>query len=153
MPTFHFDHDCICRGCVLGKNIKKSFPNNNSRSKGILYLIHSDICGPMSSPSLNGCLYYVIFIDDFSRKSWIYFLKAKNETFSKFLEFKALIENQTEKDIRALRTNNCGEFESHQFDDFCKEVGIKRQLTVPYNPQQNGIAERKNRTSVRQLKP
>jgi hypothetical protein len=80
MPTFHFDHDGICRACVLGKNIKKSFPNSNSRSKGILDLIHSDICGPMSSPSLNGFLYYVIFIDDFSRKSWIYFLKAKNET-------------------------------------------------------------------------
>jgi transposase InsO family protein len=109
-------------------------------------LIHSDICGPMSTPSLNGCLYYLIFIDDFSRKSWIYFLKAKNETFNKFLEFKALIEKQTGKHIRALRTDNGGEFESHQFDDFCKEAGIKRQLTVPYNPRQNGIVERKNRT-------
>jgi transposase InsO family protein len=113
----------------------KSLPNSNSRSKGILDLIHSDICGSMSSPSLNGCLYYAIFIDDFSRKSWIYFLKAKNETFSKFLEFKELIENQTGKHICAMRTDNGGEFESHQFDDFCKEVGIKRQLIVPYNPQ------------------
>jgi hypothetical protein len=66
MPTLHFEHDGICRGCVLGKNIKKSFPNTNTRSKGILDLIHSDICGPMSTPSLNGCLYYVIFIDVFS---------------------------------------------------------------------------------------
>ena len=130
MPTFQFDQDGICKGCVLGKNIKKSFPTSNSRSKGILDLIHSDVCGPMSSPSLNGCLYYVISIDDFSRKTWIYFLKAKNETFSKFLEFRAMIENQTEKHIRALSTDNGGEFESHQFDDFCKEVGIKRQLTV-----------------------
>jgi hypothetical protein len=95
---------------------------------------------------MNGCLYYVIFIDDFPRKSWIYFLKSKNETFSKFLEFKALIENQTGKHIRTLRTDNGGEFESHQFDDFCKKVGIKRQLVVPYNPQQNGIVERKNKT-------
>jgi transposase InsO family protein len=84
--------------------------------------------------SLSGCLYYVIFIDDFSRKSWIYFLKAKNETFSRFLEFKALIENQTGKHIRALRTDNGGEFESHHFDDLCKEAGIKRQLTVPCYP-------------------
>jgi transposase InsO family protein len=76
----------------------------------------------MSSPSLNGYLSYVIFIDDFSRKSWIYFLKTKNETFSKFLEFKDLIENQTRKHIRSLRTDNGGEFESHRFDDFCKEV-------------------------------
>jgi hypothetical protein len=77
MPTLHFEHDGICRGCVLGKNIKKSIPNSNTRSKGILDLIHSDTCGPMSSPSLNGCLYYVIFIDDFSRKSWIFFFKGK----------------------------------------------------------------------------
>jgi hypothetical protein len=60
MPTFHFDHNGINRGCVLGKNIKKSFRNSNSRSKGIIDLMHSNICGLMSSPSLNGCLYYVI---------------------------------------------------------------------------------------------
>jgi len=120
MFSLHFEHDGICRGCVLGKNIKKSFPNSNTRSKGILDLIHSNICEPMSLPSLNGCLYYVIFINDFSRKSWIYFLKAKNETFNKFLEFKALIENQNGKQIHCLRTVNGGEFEFHRFDDLYK---------------------------------
>ena len=69
-------------------------------------------------------------------------MKTKNETFKKFHEFKALIENQTGKHIRVLRSDNGGEYESHQFEDFCKEVGIKRQLTVPYNPQQNGVVER-----------
>jgi transposase InsO family protein len=91
-------------------------------------------------------IFVLIFIDYFSRKSWIYFLKTKNETFSKFQEFKALIENQTGKHIRILRSDNGGEFESHNFEDFCKEVGIKRQLIVPYNPQQNGVVERKNKT-------
>ena len=100
----------------------------------------------MSCPSLNGFLYYVIFIDDYSRKCWIYFIKAKSETFYKFKEFKVLIENQSGKQIKMLRTNNGGEYESHSFEDLCKESGIKTQLTVPYNPQQNGIAERKNRT-------
>ena len=95
---------------------------------------------------LSGYLYFVIFIDDLSRKTWISFLKEKNETFSKFQEFKALVEKQRGKHIRVLRTNNGGEYESHQFEDYCKERGIKRQLTVPYNPQQNGIAETKNRT-------
>jgi transposase InsO family protein len=65
-------------------------------------------------------------------------LKTKNETFSKFQEFKALIENQIGKHIKTLRLDNGGEFESHHFEDFWKEVGIKRQLIVPYNPQQNG---------------
>jgi transposase InsO family protein len=100
----------------------------------------------MSSPSLSGCLYYVIFIDDYSRKCWIYFLKDKSDTFDKFKEYKSFIEKQTGKHIRILRTDNGGEFESLQFEDFCNSTGIKRQLTVPYNPQQNGVDERKNRT-------
>ena len=87
----------------------------------------------MSSPSLSGCLYYVLFIDDHSRKSWIYFLKAKSETFDKFKEFKALIENHIGRHIYILRLDNEGEYESNEFDDFCREAGINRELTVPYN--------------------
>ena len=102
-----------CKGCALGKNTNKSFPRSKNRSKGILDLIHSDICRPMSS-SLSGCLYYVLFIDDHSRKSWIYLLKAKSETFDRFKEFKALIENQTSKHIYILRPDNRGEYESNE---------------------------------------
>jgi transposase InsO family protein len=100
----------------------------------------------MSSPSLNRCSYYVIFIDDYSRKCWIYFLKAKSDTFDKFKEYKTFIEKKTGKHIRTLRTYNGREFESLHFEDFYKSIGIKRQLIVPYNPQQNGVAERKNKT-------
>ena len=103
MPEFFYEHDDIYKDCALGKNVKKFFPKSSSRSKGILHLIHSDICGPMTSPSLSGCLYYVIFIDDCSHNSWIYFLKTKNETLDKFKEFKALVENQTSKHICILR--------------------------------------------------
>jgi hypothetical protein len=131
---------------MLGKNINKSFPSSDNRAQGILDLVHFEVCGPMSSPSLNGCLYYVIFIDDYSRKCWIYFLKAKSDTFDKFKEYKAFIEKHIGKHIRILRTSNGGEFESLHLEDFCKSTGIKRQLTVPYNPQQNGVAERKNMT-------
>jgi transposase InsO family protein len=97
----------------------------------------------MSSPSLSGCLYYVIFIDDYSRKCWIYLLKAKSDTFDKFKEYKAFIEKKIGKHIRALRTDNGREFETLWFEDFYKSAGIKRQLTMPYNPQQNGVVERK----------
>ena len=93
MTTFYFEHDNVCQGCALGKNVKKSFSSSHTRSKGILDLKHFDVCGPISSPSLSGYLYYVLFIDDLSRNSWIYFLKAKIETFSKFQEFKSLVEN------------------------------------------------------------
>ena len=73
-------------------------------------------------------------------------MKAKSETFCKFQEFKALVENQTSRHIRALRSNNGGEFESNSFNEFCSEAGICRKLIVPYNPQQNGVAERNKKT-------
>jgi hypothetical protein len=77
MPSISLSKNEICKGCMLGKNIKKAFPSSDNRARGILDLVHSDVCGPMSSPSLSGCLYYVIFIDDYSIKCWIYYLKLK----------------------------------------------------------------------------
>lgn len=134
MPDFYFENDGICRGCAIGKNAKKSFPSNNKRSKGILDLVHSDLCGLMSAPSICRCLYYMIFIDDFSYKTWIYFLKSKNEIFNKFRELKELIEKKIGRHTRALRTNNGGDFSSHGFDDFHRGVGIKSELTIPFSP-------------------
>jgi transposase InsO family protein len=122
-----------------------SFPSSDSRSAGVLDLVHTDVCGPMSRASLSGCEYYITFIDDHSRKTWIYFLKAKSEVFKRFQEFKALVENQTGKRIKVLRSDNGGEYSSREFVDFCTCVGIRRQMTVPYNPQQNGVVERKNK--------
>jgi hypothetical protein len=126
MPSISLSKNEICKGCMLGKNIKKAFPNSDNRAQGILDLVHYVVCGPMSSPSLSGCLYYVIVIDDYSKKCWICFLKDKSDTFDQFKEYKALIEKQTGKHIRILRTYNGKEFESLQFEDFYKSVGIKR---------------------------
>jgi transposase InsO family protein len=100
----------------------------------------------MPSSSISVYVYYVSFIDDYSRKTWIYFLKYKYEVFSKFKELKALIENLYERKIKILRSDNGGEYTSKEFLNFYRDVGIKRELTTPYNPQQNGVAERKNRT-------
>ena len=90
----HVDHDGVCRGCVLGKNSTGSFLKSESRSMGILDLIHFDSCGPMTVTSLGGYNYYVTFIDDHSRKTWIYFLKTKEseKVLKKFKEFKARVE-------------------------------------------------------------
>ena len=82
----------------------------------------------------------------------MYFLKMKDEVFEKFKEFKALVENLSQKRIKTLRSDNGGEFTSGEFNDYCKEVGIKRELTIPYNPQQNGVAEKKNRSIMEVVK-
>ena len=100
-------------------------------------LIHSDLCGPMSVDILSGFSYFVTFIDDYFWKTWIYFLKTKESdiVLDRFKEFKALVENQTGRRIRVLRSDNGGEYTSGGFVDFCGKAGIKREFTVPYNPQ------------------
>jgi transposase InsO family protein len=152
LPELKIDHEGVCNGCAQGKNIKNPFPKRDSKAEGALELIHSDVCGPMPSSSISGYVYYVSFIDDYSHKTWVYFLKSKDEVFSKFKEFKALIENLSERKIKILRSDNGGEYTSKEFVNFCKDVGIKRELTTPYNPQQNGVAERKNRTIMEAVK-
>jgi transposase InsO family protein len=103
-------------------------------------------------PPSVGIVYYVLFIDDYSRKTWVYFLKSKDEVFGKFKEFKALIENLSKRKIKILRSDNGGEYTSKEFVNFFKDVGIKRELTTPYNPQQNGVAKRKNITTMEAMK-
>jgi hypothetical protein len=146
IPKLQSTHEGICKGCALGKNIKKPFPSNNNRSKDILDLIHSNFCIPMPVKSLGVSLHYVIFIDDYSRKTWLYLLKTKDGVFRKFQEFKEKIENLTNKKIKTLRIDNGGEYTSKEFISFCKSTGNRRELIVPHNPQQNGVAERKNRS-------
>lgn len=102
----------------------------------------------MNVKSVGGSRYFITFIDDMSRQIFVYFIKEKGQVFETFKMFKAMVENQTNKKIKVLRSDNGGEYISKQFDDFLKENGIKRQLTVPHTPQQNGIAERANRTLV-----
>jgi len=92
-----------------------SFPFDAKRGKWILELVHNDVFGPVSIPSMGKFVYYVSFIDEFSRNIWIYFLKKKSGAFDKFKEFKALVENQTEKKIKVLRIDNGGEFCSKEF--------------------------------------
>jgi transposase InsO family protein len=152
LPEFKVDHEGVCNGCAQGKNIKNPFSKRDNKVEGVLELIHSDVCGPMPSSSISGYVYYVSFIDDYSRKTWLYFLKSKDEVFSKFKEFKALIENLSERKIKILRSYNGGEYTSKEFVNFCKDVGIKRELTTSYNPQQNGVAERKNKTIMEAVK-
>ena len=117
--TLDFD---FCEHCIYGKQNRVRFPSGSTRAKGVLVLIHSDVFGPVPIPSLGKSVYYVSFIDDFSRNTWIYFLRKKYEVFDKFKEFKALVENQTEKKIKVLRIDNCGEYMGMNSKSYVRSV-------------------------------
>eukprot|EP00253_Pinus_taeda_P034563 PITA_34563 len=123
MSNSSLDFD-FYENCVYGKHNYVSFPSGGKRAKQILELVHSDVFGPVKVPSLSKSVYYVSFIDDFSRNTWMCFLKKKSEVFDKFKEFKALVENQIEKKLKVLRKDNGGEFCSKEFEEFYKKCGI-----------------------------
>jgi hypothetical protein len=136
----------VCLTSLYGKQNRVRFPSGATREEGILQLVHNDAFGLVSVPSLGKFVYYVSFIYDFSRNTWIYFLKKKYEVFGRFKEFKALVENQTEKIIKVLRIDNDEELYENEFEELCKKCGIARKKTTPYTPHQNGVAERMNKT-------
>ena len=98
----------------------------------------------MPHQSLGGASYFVSFIDDSTRKVWAYPIRTKDRVFSIFTDWLAMVENQTGRKLKCLRTDNGGEFKSEEFVKFCRERGIRREYTTPYSPEQNGIAERTN---------
>jgi hypothetical protein len=139
--------DGVCVGCVLGRHHWDSFDKRASwHAPGPLQLVHSDLCGPLSSPYFSGCKYFLTFIDDFSKRTWVYFLKLKSEDFEKFLAYKALVENKYGHQIQKLRRDNGGEYVNNNFTSYCTTQGIEMQHIVPYTPQQNGVAEGNNCT-------
>ena len=111
----------------------------------MLDVVHSDAWGPVKATSMGGCRYYVTFIDDHTRKVWVYFMKEKSEVFTHFQSFKAMVEKQTGKYVKCLRSDGGGEYFSKEFNNFLNSQGIQRQFSCRYTPQQNGVVERKNR--------
>ncbi|KAG8473480.1 hypothetical protein CXB51_035660 [Gossypium anomalum] len=129
----------FCKHCVFGKQKRVRFTRGIHNTKGTLEYIHSDLWGPSRVPSRGGANYMLTFIDDFFRKVWAFFLKQKSDVFSAFKFWKIMIEKQTGKQIKHLRTDNGLEFCSDEFNRLCKLEGIMRHLTVRHTPQQNGV--------------
>ncbi|KAL2235740.1 UNVERIFIED_CONTAM: Retrovirus-related Pol polyprotein from transposon TNT 1-94 [Sesamum indicum] len=140
----------FCDECVMGKQHRVHFPAspspNPSMSPCILDYVHADVWGPSNIPTHGGNRYFLSIIDNFSHKVFVFLMKHKSEVFEKFKKWKIFVENQTGKKLKSLRTDNGLEFCNKNFSDMCEEFGIKRHKTNPYTPQQNGIAERMNRT-------
>ena len=110
-----------CKGCTMGKYEKTTFYEKDNRIVKILERVHSNVCGPFSTASTTKHMYYVIFVDDFSRKCWIYFLRKKDQMFSKFCEFKVLVEKDMGNHVKALRSENGGDYISNEFKKFCSK--------------------------------
>lgn len=154
-----------CDGCVLGKAHRAIIPKKSfTRSTQILQLVHSDVNGPLETPSLGGSRYFITFVDDYSRWTVVYMLRKKSDSLKMFKQYHKYAQVHTglavgkvnfiartsksfEK-VKSLRTDNGGEYISNAFKDYLLQNGISHQLTVAYTPQQNGVAERMNRTLI-----
>src|SRR5215510_3977976 len=137
--------DPICEPCISGKQ-HRVVNKTASRATELLFLIHSDLHGPLPVRTPEGYRYWVTFIDDATRLWALYLLREKSDTFHAFKSFKAYVENLTDKRIKTLRDDKGGEYMSNEFGKFLEEAGIARQHTVHNEPHQNGVAERANRT-------
>ncbi|BBG98943.1 multidrug resistance-associated protein 9 [Prunus dulcis] len=124
----------VCEGCMLGKQHRDSFPLESTwRATSPLELVHTDICGPMKTESISGNRYFLLFTDDCTRISWVYFIINKSSALKCFKKFKAMTELQSGYKIKGLRSDRGGEFLSNEFNKFCDEFGIQRQLTIAYS--------------------
>ena len=144
----HFSHlsSLDCESCQLGKQSRTSFPKRvNNRAASPFAVVHSDIWGPSRVVSVLGHQYFVTFIDDYSRCTWLYLMKSRSELFSIFESFFAEIKTQFNASIQILRSDNAPEYFSTQFTGFLSSHGILHQSSCAYTPQQNGVTERKNR--------
>ena len=139
------DSSFHCSVCKLAKSKTLPFRSNAHHADKCFDIIHSDVWGISPILSHAKYKYFVTFIDDYSRFTWIYFLRSKNEVFSMFKTFLAYIENQFHTCIKILRTDSGGEYISAAFQEYLQQKGIISQRSCPYTPQQNGVAERKNR--------
>ena len=137
----------VCEECMVSKQHRNQFPQGKSwRARKAMEFVHSDICGPINPYSNSGKRYLITFIDDFSRKTRVYFSHEKFEAFTAFKNFKVLVEKEANSPIKVLHKDRGGEYNSHEFVNFCEAHGIKRKLTAAYTPQQNGVCERKSCT-------
>jgi len=149
LPKLSFENNKFCNACQLGKLTKVSFKSKISNYESRpLYLLHMDLFGPMSVTSLGGRKYTLVVIDDYSRFTWVFFLKAKNDTPSVLISFMKQIQNEFDKVIAGIRSDHGTEFDCLPIEEFCEKHGIFHNFSAPRTPQQNGIAERRNRTLI-----
>ncbi|GJX34083.1 putative ribonuclease H-like domain-containing protein, partial [Tanacetum coccineum] len=149
LPIKRFENDQTCVACLKGKQHKASCKSKIQNSiTQPLFMLHMDLFGPTFVSSLMNKKYCLVVTDDYSRFTWVFFLASKDETSGILKSFITQIENLVDKKVKIIRCDNGTEFKNRVMSEFCEKKGIKREFSVARTPQQNGVAERRNRTLI-----
>nr|GEW57927.1 hypothetical protein [Tanacetum cinerariifolium] len=144
-----FEKDHLCLACVIGKSTKKTHKlKSEDTNQEKLYLLHMDLCGPIRVESVNGKKYILVIVDDYSRFTWVKFLRSKDETPDFIIKFLKMIQVRLKVSVRHIQTENGTEFFNQTLHDYYEEVDISHETSVARSPQQNGVFERHNRTLI-----
>ena len=141
IPKLSFLDHQFCKHCQYGKQVTASHPASAPRESSLLDLVHSDVSGPMPHQSLGGASYFISFIDNSTRNVWAYPIRTKIRVFSIFTDWLAMVENQTGRKLKCLRSDNGGEFKSEEFVKFCgnaaSDVNIRHHIVRRRTKSQN----------------
>nr|GFA96125.1 hypothetical protein [Tanacetum cinerariifolium] len=149
LPKLKFVKDQLCSSCELGKAKRKSFQTKTTpSSKRQLQLLHMDLCGPMRVESINGKKYVLIIVDDYSRYTWTYFLRSKDETPEVLIDFPRLVKRGLHAQVRIVQTDKGTEFLNKTLHAYFASEGIQHQTSVARTPEQNEVVKRQNHTLV-----
>ena len=147
LTNVSFEKDKVCRSCQAGKQVGALHPAKNIvTTTRPLEMLHMDLFGPVAYISIGGNKYGLVIVDDFSRFTWVFFVHDKGEVKDVLKTFIRRAQNEYDVKIKKIRSDNGTEFKNTQVEEFLDEEGIKHEFSAPYSPQQNGVAERKNRT-------
>ncbi|CAI7803216.1 unnamed protein product [Closterium sp. NIES-53] len=148
-PSTGADPPCV--SCVGGKLARHTFPDKGSDAEEALAVVHIDLCGPFRVVAKDGSLYFLLLKDRHTRFVWVMPVAKKTDVLREFQKWLVLVERQAKKSVLMLRSDRGGEFLGKEFTDFVDGKGIVHDLTCPYTPQQNGMAEREMRTAVESM--
>ncbi|KAI3718149.1 hypothetical protein L6452_19002 [Arctium lappa] len=149
LPELKYEKEHLCATCEKGKMKRAAHkPKPEPSTSFPLELLHMDLCGPMRTQSLGGKKYVLVIVDDYSRYTWVKFLRSKDETPEVLISFLKTTQVKLQRQVKFLRTDNGTEFKNKIVDDYLDSVGISHQFSTARTPQQNGVVERRNRTLV-----
>ncbi|GKA14076.1 retrovirus-related pol polyprotein from transposon TNT 1-94 [Tanacetum coccineum] len=149
LPKIKFEKNHLCSACAMGKSKKKPHkPKSEDTNQEKLYLLHMDLCGPMHVASVNGKKYILVIVNDYSRFTWVKFLRSKDEALDFIIKFLKMIQVRLKVTVRRIRTDNGTEFVNQTLREYYEKVGISHETSVARSPQQNGVVERRNRTLI-----